>query len=75
MDATVALIWIACALIENLWTVARRRDLGAPPPSVFTPPPLAELLELEEEAGDPRRLVEMYSTLRYSDRAHPSPET
>jgi hypothetical protein len=57
---------------DDIWTVARRRYVGAPPPTVFTPPPLVELLELEDDAGDPRRLVEMYSTLRYSDRTDPS---
>lgn len=65
IDVTVALIWLATALIENLWTVARRRYLGAELPVVFTPPPLSDLLDLED--GDPRRLVEMYSTLRYDD--------
>jgi len=63
IDVTVALISTATDLLENLWAVARRRYLGAPLPVVFTPPPLSDLLELED--GDPRRLIEMYSTLRY----------
>ena len=64
---TIALIWIATGLIETLWAVARNRYLAEPLRQVFMPPALDWLLELED--GDPRRLVEMHSTLRYEDTA------
>jgi hypothetical protein len=69
LEVTLALISTASDLIEALWTTARHRYRGAPRPPLYRPGSLPHLLARDD--GDPRRLVEMYTALHYSDTVDP----
>lgn len=65
LEVSIALVWLATSLLENLWSVGRQKRLGAARVRVFTPPSLDTLLRIAD--GNPRCLVEVKTNLPYDE--------